>query len=265
MTAIEKLKSKIKENKTFLCAGLDVDIDKLPAHMDRKIDNIFEFNKSIINATKDFVCSYKINFAFYEQYGIEGYELLKETFDLIPDDIFTVADAKRGDIGNTSRAYAISCFEYFGADSVTVSPYMGEDSIKPFLEFDNKMVFILGLTSNKGSADFQKLKSDEKMIYEHIIEKSSTWASKEKIGYVTGATHPAELGEIRKIIPENPLLIPGIGAQGGDLAAVLNAVKGTTVLINVSRGLIYASGDKNYAQISQKVAENYKYMMKDYV
>ncbi len=265
MKSSEKLKHKIKENRTFLCAGLDTDINKLPAHMEKSTDNIIEFNRSIIEATKDFVCSYKINFAFYEQYGAKGFEILKETFDIIPDDIFTIADAKRGDIGNTSGAYAKSCFEYFRADSVTVNPYMGKDSVMPFLEHQDKVVFLLALTSNPGSDDFQKIISEDKFVYRYVIEKSSQWAESENIGYVTGATHPNEITEIRRIVPENPLLIPGIGAQGGNLEAVLNAVKGTTALINVSRSLIYASSDKNFANISRKVAENYKHIMSEYV
>lgn len=265
MKSADKLKYKIKANKTFLCAGLDTDIKKLPSHMEKSVDNIIEFNRSIIEATKDLVCSYKINFAFYEQYGAKGFEILKETFDIIPDDIFTIADAKRGDIGNTSGAYAKSCFDYFGADSVTVNPYMGKDSVMPFLEHKDKIVFLLALTSNPGSDDFQKIISKDKDIYKYVIEKSSEWASPDNIGYVTGATHPREISDIRKIIPENPLLIPGIGAQGGNLDGVLNAVKGTTALINASRSLIYASSDKNFANISRKVAENYKQIMSEYL
>lgn len=265
MKAIEKLKNKIINNKTFLCVGLDTDINKMPTHMKGDINNIIDFNREIINATKDFVCSYKINFAFYEQYGFEGYKLLEETFKLIPDDIFTIADAKRGDIGNTSKAYAKACFEGLSADSITVSPYMGHDSIKPFLEFEDKMVFILGLTSNPGSNDFQQLVSSEKKIYQHVLEISSKWDSSDKIGYVIGATHPEEFTEVRKLIPDNPLLIPGVGSQGGDLEAVLTNAGKKINIVNVSRAVIYASDDKDFAQSSAKVAEYYQRIMSNYV
>ena len=223
----------------MLCVGLDSDINKIPNCFEKNILGLFEFNKIIIEQTQNICSAYKINFAFYEQYGNEGFELIKRTLQIIPENIFTIADAKRGDIGNTSAAYSKSVFNHFNFDSITVNPYMGLDSISPFLEDKSKFIFLLALTSNKGSNDFQRLISDGKPIYQHIIEKSAKEFSYENLGFVIGATHPDELAELRKIIPENPILIPGVGAQGGDIQAIKKANSNSTALINVSRAIIY--------------------------
>ncbi|MDR0927901.1 MAG: orotidine-5'-phosphate decarboxylase [Ignavibacteria bacterium] len=235
-----KLISAIKSKKSMLCVGLDSDISKIPAEsFSKNINGLFEFNKTIIAQTADICAAYKINFAFYEQYGSDGVDLLKQTLQIIPQDIFTIADAKRGDIGNTSTAYSKSVFQYFMADSITVNPYMGIDSIVPFLEDTDKFIFLLALTSNKGSYDFQRLECDGKPLYLHIIEKSAKEFEVENLGFVIGATHPTELGDIRKLIPNNAVLIPGVGAQGGDVSAVMAANGGGPALINVSRAVIY--------------------------
>ncbi|MFP4369486.1 MAG: orotidine-5'-phosphate decarboxylase [Candidatus Kapaibacterium sp.] len=255
MKAIEKLKNAVKAKKSLVCVGLDPDLKKTPGFLGDGIRTLLNFNKAIIDATKDIAAAYKLNFAFYEQYGIEGIEVLKETFDYIPDDIFTIADAKRGDIGNTSLAYAVSVFDYFGADSITLSPYMGSDSIEPFLKYENKMAFLLCVTSNKGSHDFQRLDTGGKPLYQRVIEESSKWAGADRMGYVSGATHPEELAAVRKAAPDNVLLIPGIGAQGGELREVMRANAGGPALINSSRGIIYASSGPDF---DEKAAYNCK-------
>ncbi len=255
MSAYRKFLEIREKNNSILCVGLDTSIDKLPALFSPTVDSMLAFNKEIIDATKGIVCAYKINFAFYEQYGIKGMEVLKGTISHIPADIFVIADAKRGDIGNTSKAYAKSVFEYFGADSITANPYMGRDSVEPFLDYADKFVFLLALTSNPGSNDFQRLEDGGKPIYHHVISKSSEWAGTEQLGYVCGATHPAELADIRKIIPNHLLLIPGIGAQGGDVEAVLDANSAGPAIINSSRAIIYASGGTDFAEKAMQAAE----------
>jgi len=258
MTALEKIKNIQKQNNSILCVGLDSDLSRTPKHLGSEINSLLDFNKAIIDSTKDLVCAYKINFAFYEQYGIEGIQVLKETFEYIPKEIFTIADAKRGDIGNTSNAYAKSVFEYFNADSITVNPYMGLDSVAPFLENSNKMVFLLALTSNSGSNDFQRIISEGKPLYQTVIEKSKEWADADKLGYVVGATHPDELREIRKIIPGYCLLIPGIGSQGGNIQATISANSCGPAIINVSRNIIYVSTEKDFTDAIRKKAEFYR-------
>jgi len=262
MTSYEKLINAQKINSSMLCVGLDPDINKLPVSYNKRPEEILRFNQAIIEATKDIACCYKINFAFFEQYGITGYEILKKTFEAIPDWLFTIADAKRGDIGNTSAAYANSVLDYFKADSITVSPYMGKDSVTPFLNFQKKMVFILALTSNEGSGDFQRLISDGQPVYSHVVNKSKSWGGKSQIGYVVGATHPDELKVIRKLIPENCLLIPGIGAQGGDIEATIKANDRGPAIINVSRAIIYASNGDDFAEKAREKALEYREMMK---
>jgi orotidine-5'-phosphate decarboxylase len=253
MNAYDKLSRIQKLNNSMLCVGLDPDIGRLPKHMEPNLSSILDFNHVVIEATKDIVCSYKINFAFYEQYGVEGFEILKATFDMIPDYIFTIADAKRGDIGNTSKAYAKSSFEYFNADSVTVNPYMGHDSVLPFLEYTDKMIFLLAITSNNGSLDFQRLVSDKKPIYKHVIEKSKAWADPKNLGYVIGATHPDVLKQIRNFLPANYLLIPGIGVQGGSVEETIKANNKGPAVVNVSRSVIYASHGLDYdIQVREK-------------
>ncbi|KAA3604107.1 MAG: orotidine-5'-phosphate decarboxylase [Calditrichaeota bacterium] len=248
MKFLEKLKNSISTNKSNVCVGLDVDLEKFPKHILETDDPIFEFNKAIIDATKDFVGAYKPNSAFYEAYGIKGLESLKKTIDYIPKHIFTILDAKRGDIGNTSRMYAKSAFYEFGFDAITVSPFMGSDSVSPFLEDEKHGIFMLCLTSNKGSQDFQKVESGEN-LYLKVARKSKEWNNLKNIGLVVGATHNKEFEEIREATDGMPYLIPGIGAQGGSLEF---AVKygGKISLINSSRGIIYASNGKDFAEVA---------------
>ncbi len=236
--------AQINTKKSFLCVGLDVDLAKMPRHFLDFEDPVFEFNKCVIDATKDICVAYKPNIAFYEALGVKGWESLAKTLAYIPDDIFTIADAKRGDIGNTSRLYAKTFFETFDFDAVTIAPYMGEDSVVPFLEFEGKWVILLGLTSNKGSRDFQHIISSDGMpLYESVITKAQSWGTKDQLMFVVGATNPNHFAHIREIAPESFLLVPGIGAQGGDLESVI--VHGAIsdeggLLINSSRGIIYA-------------------------
>ncbi len=259
MNAYQKLVGIQKKNNSFLCVGLDTVIEKMPAHLrEKKIEGILEFNKEIIQKTKHLVSAYKINLAFYEQYGSDGMNLIAETMRMIPDEIFVISDAKRGDIGNTSKAYATACFDILKADAITVNPYMGYDSIEPFLENKNKFVFILALTSNPGSNDFQRLFSAGKEIYKYVIEKSCEWAGSENLGFVVGATHPHELLEIRNSIPDRLLLIPGVGAQGGNVEDVINANQKGKFMINVSRDILYCSNDFDFAEKSAIRAEYYR-------
>ena len=258
MTALNKIKNIQKQNNSILCIGLDSDLNKIPNHFSKDINSLIKFNIDVIESTKDLVCAYKINFAFYEQYGIDGFSILKDTFDYIPQNIFTIADAKRGDIGNTSTAYAKSVFEYFKADSVTVNPYMGQDSVAPFIKFKDKMVFLLAMTSNIGSNDFQKIVSDGKPLYQTVIEKSKRWSTHEQLGFVVGATHPEELKKIREIIPQHCLLIPGIGSQGGNIYGSISANSGGLAIINVSRDIIYASQEKDFKETIRERAKYYQ-------
>jgi orotidine-5'-phosphate decarboxylase len=258
MTAFEKLNNSIATSASILCVGLDSSLDKLPVGIDRNLEGLLEFNRRIIDATNKYSAAFKINFAFYEQYGVEGFEVLKKTIQSIDDSKFIIADAKRGDIGNTSTAYAKSCFEYFNCDSVTVNPYMGFDSVSPFIEFKNKFVFLLALTSNKGSADFQYLESNGKPLYKHVIAKSTRWAGNNNIGFVFGATHPDEINDIRKEIPDHVLLIPGIGTQGGDIKGTIQGNGKGPALINVSRDIIYYTHDMNFDEIAGERAKFYK-------
>ncbi len=255
----EDLLSHIYEKKSFLCIGLDSDIDKIPVHLLSYDDPIYEFNKRIIDATKDYCVAYKPNIAFYESLGPKGWETLEKTMDYIPRDIFTIADAKRGDIGNTSKMYAKTFFEYFNFDSVTVAPYMGEDSITPFLEYDNKWVILLGLTSNKGSNDFQRIHDNNgRPLYEHVITKSQSWGNPKNIMYVIGATHPDDFKDIRQMAKDYFFLVPGIGAQGGDLDSVMEYGSNQDVglLINSSRAIIYADNSENFEDfVSQSAKE----------
>lgn len=259
----EALFEQILRKQSFLCVGLDTDIKKIPKHLLDAEDPIFEFNKQIIDATKDFAVAYKPNIAFYEAMGAAGWASLEKTVNYIPKDIFTIADAKRGDIGNTSSLYARAFFDNMNFDSVTVAPYMGSDSVKPFLAFDNKWVILLGVTSNEGGKDFQFLESDGKPLYQHVMEKSSTWGSDQNMMYVVGATRPEYLQSIRKIIPDHFLLVPGVGAQGGDLEAVckngMNDQCG--LLINSTRGIIYASSGKDFAEVAQEEAKKLQEQM----
>ena len=253
----QQLIEQIRIKKSFLCIGLDVDLSKIPQHILALEDPIFEFNKAIIDATHDLTVSYKPNTAFYEAYGIKGWMSLQKTIQYINEnypEIFTIADAKRGDIGNTSSMYAKAFFEDLSFDSVTVAPYMGKDSVEPFLAFENKHTIMLALTSNEGAFDFQTLNVTEvsggKELYKQVLETSKTWKNSERLMYVVGATKAEYFTEIRKIVPDSFLLVPGVGAQGGSLSDVceygLNANVG--LLINSSRAIIYASNGTDFAE-----------------
>lgn len=244
-----ELVANIRLKKNFLCIGLDTDIHKIPHHLLSSKDPVFEFNKAIIDATADLCVAYKPNLAFYESLGPKGWESLERTMNYIPENIFTIADAKRGDIGNTSKMYAKTFFEYFDFDAVTVAPYMGADSVTPFLEFDGKWVILLGLTSNHGSADFQQLANgDGVKLYESVIKKAQEWGNPDNLMYVIGATHPEYFASIRALARDYFFLVPGVGAQGGDLNAVVMNGKNDDIglLINSSREIIYAGNDENF-------------------
>ncbi|GJM31948.1 MAG: orotidine 5'-phosphate decarboxylase [Saprospiraceae bacterium] len=254
----KQLWQQIQTKKSYLCVGLDTAPDRIPVHLQQADDPIFAFNKAIIDATKDLCVAYKPNLAFYESLGPPGWISLEKTLAYIPSEHFVIADAKRGDIGNTSRMYAKTFFETYNFDAVTVAPYMGIDSVEPFLEFPEKWVILLALTSNKGSQDFQMApQENDEPLYEKVMRKSQEWGSPENLMYVIGATHPERFAEIRRIAPEHFLLVPGIGAQGGDLAAVsqygLNATGG--LLVNSSRGIIYAGKGEDFAEKARAAAK----------
>jgi orotidine-5'-phosphate decarboxylase len=247
----KELIAQIKQKQSFLCIGLDADIKKIPTHLLELEDPIFEFNKQIIDATKDLCVAYKPNIAFYESMGPKGWVSLQKTLDYIPNNIFTIADAKRGDIGNTSNMYARTFFKNMNFDSVTVAPYMGEDSITPFLEFKDKWVVVLALTSNKGGLDFQKIESkDGKKLFQQVLETSKSWGTDENMMFVVGATRSEELSEIRAVVPSHFLLVPGVGAQGGNLKDVTKygMNKDCGLLVNSSRGIIYAGSGADFAE-----------------
>lgn len=258
-TSYLKLKNIIEDKKTLLCVGLDSDASKIPDKFGDAPKSLLEFNKRIIELTSEYTAAYKINFAFYEKYGWRGFKILEETLNLIPENIFTIADAKRGDIGNTGEQYASSIFDYFNFDSVTVAPYMGEDSVKPFLEYDAKFTFLLGLTSNKGSQDFQMLDFDGKNWYHKVFEKSAEWGNSKTLGYVTGATHPQQLEELRNLYPDRVFLIPGVGSQGGKPEEVLVANKNKYSFVNVSRSIIFAGEDEDIVNECKKFSESLRF------
>ena len=252
--------AQIQLKKSFLCIGLDVDLDKIPAHLLELEDPIFEFNKQIIDATHHLAVAYKPNTAFYEAYGIKGWKSLEKTIKYLNEkhpEIFTIADAKRGDIGNTSTMYAKAFFNDLEFDSVTVAPYMGSDSVEPFLAFEDKFTILLALTSNTGGLDFQGLNVGTNELYKEVLKKSLTWKNSEQLMYVVGATKAEYFKEIRKIVPNHFLLVPGVGAQGGNLQDVckygLNKEVG--LLINSSRGIIYAGEGDDFAEKAIKKAK----------
>ena len=271
----QQLIQQIQNKKSYLCVGLDTDLSKIPKHLQSHPDAIFEFNKQIIDATHDLCVSYKINTSFYEAMGIKGWEAMQKTVDYIPAEQFTIADAKRGDIGNTSSQYARAFFEAMNFDAITVAPYMGEDSVRPFLEYENKWTIVLGLTSNKGSDDFQQLilndslseKSKPIALYQTVIEKIARWGTPDNLMFVTGATKASDFEGIRSIIPNNFLLVPGVGAQGGSLKDVskygLN--KDCGLLVNASRAIIYASEKEDFAVRARIVAQEYQQEMSGYL
>ena len=246
----EEIFTHIQKKQSYLCIGLDTDIQKIPAHLHKAADPVFEFNKQIIDATADVCIAYKPNTAFYEALGSRGWESLQKTMEYIPATHFKIADAKRGDIGNTSGLYAKAFFEQLHADAITVAPYMGKDSVTPFLAFKNKWVILLALTSNPGSNDFQtQTLSTQEMLYEKVIHVSTEWADASQLMYVVGATQASQFSHIRKLLPEHFLLVPGVGTQGGDLPLLsrYGMNKQCGLLVNASRAIIYASGEKDFA------------------
>ncbi|MGJ5641997.1 orotidine-5'-phosphate decarboxylase [Formosa sp. S-31] len=255
-----QLIEQIRLKKSFLAIGLDVDLNKIPKHLLETEDPIFEFNKAIIDATHHLCVAYKPNIAFFEAYGLKGWKALEKTINYLNEnhpEIFTIADAKRGDIGNTSSMYAKAFFEDLAFDSVTVAPYMGKDSVEPFLAFKDKHTIILALTSNQGAFDFQTKLIDGKEVYKHVLETSKHWNNAENLMYVVGATKAEYLSEIRQIIPESFLLVPGVGAQGGSLQDVCKygMTANVGLLINSSRGIIYASNGQDFAEAAAKNAK----------
>jgi orotidine-5'-phosphate decarboxylase len=285
----QQLVEQIFKKQSYLCVGLDTDIEKIPKHLLSNADPVFEFNKKIIDATKDLCVSYKINTAFYEAMGVKGWETLEKTANYISTEHFKIADAKRGDIGNTSLQYAKAFFETMNFDAITIAPYMGEDSVKPFLQYENKWAIVLGLTSNSGAKDFelQKLitktdlfdddihieKHDTKFLYEMVLEKVCKWGNPNNLMFVIGATQPDEFLNIRKITPEHFYLVPGVGAQGGSLKEISEKamMKGSStntqcgLLVNASRSIIYASDKENFAEEARTVAQQYQLEMASYL
>jgi orotidine-5'-phosphate decarboxylase len=261
MKFIDKLLNASRKNKSWLCIGLDPDPELIPAV------GVLQFNKAIIEATSDLVCAYKPNVAFYEALGAEGFAILEKTIKHVPDDIPVVADAKRGDIGNTARAYAKALLSVLGFDAATVNPYLGHDSIEPFISYQEKGVLILCRTSNKGATDFQDLRTDGLPLYEIVAQKAKEWNIYGNVGLVVGATYPEELKKVRSVCPGMPFLIPGVGPQGGDLtSAVSYGVDGhgEKAIINVSRQILYASPEKDFAQAARNVAERIRNQINEY-
>ena len=275
----KQLIQQIQLKKSYLCVGLDTDITKIPKHLQSHPDAVFEFNKQIIDATQDLCVAYKINTAFYEALGVKGWEAMEKTVNYIPKNHFIIADAKRGDIGNTSYQYAKAFFETMNFDAITVAPYMGEDSVKPFLEFENKWAIVLGLTSNAGSKDFEQLRLVSKevvredtnqggeFLYETVLKKVSSWGTDENLMFVIGATKASDLKEIRKIIPNHFLLVPGVGFQGGSLKEVSKYGMNTDcgLLVNASRAIIYAGEKEDFATEARIIAQQYQSEMAGYL
>ncbi|MFN5135773.1 MAG: orotidine-5'-phosphate decarboxylase [Chitinophagaceae bacterium] len=272
----EQLVQQIHQKQSYLCVGLDTDITKIPAHLQSHPNAIFEFNKAIIDATKDFCVSYKINTAFYEAMGVKGWQAMEETVNYIPSTHFKIADAKRGDIGNTSSQYAKAFFETMNFDAITVAPYMGEDSVRPFLEYEGKWAIVLGLTSNKGASDFElkQLISENgeehlraEFLYERVLRTVSKWGNPNNLMFVVGATQAEEFVNIREIIPEHFLLVPGVGAQGGSLKDISEKAMNDDcgLLVNASRAIIYASENEDFAKEARAISQQYQFEMKSYL
>ncbi len=272
----KQLIEQIRQKKSYLCVGLDTDLTKIPRHLQSHPDAVFEFNRQIIDATKGLCVAYKINTAFYEAMGLKGWEAMEKTVNYIPPEHFIIADAKRGDIGNTSSQYAKAFFEALNFDAITVAPYMGEDSVKPFLAFENKWAIVLGLTSNPGSKDFEQLRlvredtnhgDGEEFLYENVLRKVSSWGDPGNLMFVVGATKASDLEGIRKIIPDHFLLVPGVGFQGGSLEEVskygMNSDCG--LLVNASRAIIYASEKEDFATEARAIAQQYQTEMATYL
>jgi orotidine-5'-phosphate decarboxylase len=264
----QQLFEQIQHKKSFLCVGLDTDLKKIPDHLQRENDPVFAFNRQIIDATADYAVAYKPNIAFYEAMGPKGWESLQKTIAYIPKEIFTIADAKRGDIGNTSGLYAKAFFETMNFDSITIAPYMGKDSVQPFLTYPEKWVILLALTSNEGSHDFQLFENAQgKPLYQEVLEKSSQWGTAEQMMYVVGATRGEKIGTVRESVPDHFFLVPGVGAQGGSLEEVsrhgMNSMCG--LLVNSSRGIIYASPGTDYGVRAGKEAQKLQQEMEIYL
>ncbi len=263
----QQLIDQIRKKKSYLCVGLDTDIAKIPKHLLSEADPVFAFNKAIIDATRNLCVAYKINTAFYEALGVKGWEAMEKTVHYIGDEHFKIADAKRGDIGNTSDQYAKAFFETIPFDSITVAPYMGEDSVKPFLQHNGKWAIVLGLTSNSGAKDFELQKTGEGLLYEKVLKTVSTWGTPENLMFVIGATKADEFLNIRKIIPNYFLLVPGVGAQGGSLNEISEKAmnKDCGILVNASRAIIYASEGEDFAEQARAVTKEYQNEMKSYL
>jgi orotidine-5'-phosphate decarboxylase len=283
----QQLVEQIFARQSYLCVGLDTDLTKLPAHLQGHPDAIFEFNRQIIDATLDFCVAYKINTAFYEAYGVKGWEALEQTVNYIPSTHFKIADAKRGDIGNTSAQYARAFFEAMNFDAITVAPYMGEDSVRPFLEYEGKWTILLGLTSNKGAQDFelQKLTKasstdlefkevaldiatrETEYLYERVLKTACSWGRPDNLMFVIGATQAEEFTNIRSLTPDAFYLVPGVGAQGGSLKDISEKalIKDCGLLVNASRAIIYASGKEDFAQEAAAIARQYQHEMSSYL
>ena len=268
-----ELFDSIKKKSSYLCIGLDTDIEKIPKHLHALPDPVFEFNRQIIDETYQYCIAYKPNIAFYEAMGPKGWESLQRTIEYIPKDIFTIADAKRGDIGNTSSLYARAFFEQLNFDSLTVAPYMGEDSVRPFLQFENKWVILLAHTSNPGSADFQLIESkvSGKRLYEEVIIRAKAWADADRMMFVVGATQAEKMESIRALAPKYFFLVPGVGAQGGDLEMVskYGMNKECGLIVNSARAIIYASDGKDFAsranEEGRKVQQQMEGLLQKYI
>lgn len=271
-----ELVEQIFQKQSYLCVGLDTDLTKIPKHLQSHPDAIFEFNKAIIDATLSHCVSYKINTAFYEAMGLKGWEAMERTVNYIPSTHFKIADAKRSDIGNTSTQYARAFFETMNFDAITVAPYMGEDSVRPFLEYEGKWAIVLGLTSNKGAGDFEmkQLQSENgeqhlraEYLYEKVLRTVSKWGTPDNLMFVVGATQAEEFVNIREMIPDHFLLVPGVGAQGGSLKDISEKAfnKDCGLLVNASRAVIYASGKEDFADEAKVIAEQYQFEMKGYL
>jgi orotidine-5'-phosphate decarboxylase len=267
---------QIKQKSSYLCVGLDTDITKIPKHLQQNKNAIVDFNKAIIDATKDYCVSYKINTAFYEALGSKGWDAMEATVNYIPSTHLKIADAKRGDIGNTSSQYAKAFFETLQFDAITVAPYMGEDSIRPFLEYEDKWTIVLGLTSNKGAEDFEMLEINTRMgkpgdlqfyLYEEVLNKVIKWGTPDNLMFVIGATQAAQMKDVRRFVPDNFLLVPGVGFQGGSLAETskYGMNKDCGLLINASRAIIYAGSGENFSEEAKIIAQQYQTEMEEYL
>ena len=263
----KELIDQIFKKQSYLCVGLDTDLTKIPKHLLSQPDPVFAFNKAIIDATKDLCVSYKINTAFYEANGVKGWESMQRTVKYVGDDHFKIADAKRGDIGNTSSQYAKAFFETLSFDAITVAPYMGEDSIKPFLEYKDKWTIVLGLTSNTGAKDFELQKAGNQLLYEKVLQTASQWGTTGNLMFVVGATQADEFINIRKLTPDHFYLVPGVGAQGGSLKDISEKAmnKDCGILVNASRAIIYASSEKDFAEKARNIAKEYQEEMSKFL